>query len=456
MISVGVRRHAYIILHNLRRSLLNDASWKPGGIMRSLLLGAAAGFSIALPLFGRIGNVPSSVIAAAVITLTGLVLLPSLFSTRRNGVNDYLPVFAAVALIACVLLSAHERQWVFLASPGLWKQSAERYFDAKLFLFLLNSGIGVAASIVVLAVRDRGRTIDGVCLGIIAVSLAAAMRLMISHGRQLWATDLDTARAFFAGDRSFSIVNYGVLMMLGAICSIRWRYGWITAALFLACAILLARRVDSALIVLSAVGLYGWAFLTKRSFSPLLRLAGFAVVAALIASSGINELSSVYFGRTFESLANRSTLLAASVGTAVDDLDYLGEAEPAQEFTGPRNIHEGLGHLSTGALGKFYYPHNLPVEIYREIGPVGLTAYAAIVLVPILMALIFLKTLKQEALVALCLLVAMFGITLKAGDITNAGKIMFFATIATIAIAPRRSKEASIDDQTGQSTVASY
>lgn len=447
-------------LRNLNASFMGRAFCRENqwGTMRSIQIGFAAGLSIALPLFGGVFGLPSSGIAAIVAAVAVLLLLPSIVATRQFGVILSPPLLAGAVFTCFVLLSAYESQWEFLVSPDLWRQNAIRYFDAKLFVFALSFGTGALASILVLAAPDKAATIEGVCLGVTVVSFMALFRLAFVYGHQLWATDIALARVFFVADKGLSTVSYGILMMMGAICSLRFRWGWVASAILLSWVVIIARRADTIIIVLAAVSFFGFLWVKGSGLSPLVRLFSFVTLATLIVAFGINGFSSAYFSNVLRGAEHRIDLLAASADEAFFDreTEYVAKSEGAVSKSKPENLKdseqdvstsEGLGYLSTGVLGKFKYPHNIIVEINKEVGVGGLLAFVAILLLPLLIAVPRFRSLQADAILALLLMGAMFGISLKAGDISNAGKILFFATLAyTAATSFTESKRSNSAD----------
>jgi len=328
---------------------------------------------------------------------------------------------ASIVLAALIFYAAHDEQYIFLMSPNSWGRHQDLYFESKLLMFTINFAPAMLITISTVTTLDRSSTMKMICLGITTVSSAAAIRILLFHGSQLWGADYDKSVSFFYDGPGFSIVSYGILLVMGSVAALNFRFGWMIAAIFLMCAVLLARRVDSALIVLSVLTYYGWSFFSVKRAPAARSMIGFILLSAILISMSINGHSITYFENIEEGVVQRSSIVFPQENEAVDD--HLSRLV---DIWSPR----GLGYLANGTLGGGHlYPHNLAIEVFYELGVVATIALAFIIFSPLCMGLTNLKSLNPSQVLACALLIVVMGLSLKAGDISNIGRLLFSAAI---------------------------
>lgn len=411
--------------------------------------GLLAGVAVATPLFGQTFAISAR--ALSVLPILG-ALVAYLFSAKRVSATGFqIAAFAMLAVyVVAVLASASGEQWQFLASPTQWNNHSGRYIDAKLMMFATTAAVPIFFGLLFYTLRERQAAISGLTTGLACLA-ALAMAILLANSAGIARTNYATARLWYMGEMgrpNFSAISFGLLMLMGGLSALAKLSGnakrdiaiFAFVGLLLFGTFWLNRRVDTVLFALAAVTIVALVRLREPSkVRPMTALVAPLIMAMLVLGL-TNGYNLAYWHNIFgHSIEYRATfaeeVLAAPLVVEQVATTAVGTPPPA-EVNGETAAHvlaAGRGLGSFAALGSAPYPHNIVLETYFESGilaVVALVGSLALLLGPNA-APALTRRLPPDAISISAIAVVLFGVSLKAGDITAVGAIMFFALAAS-------------------------
>jgi hypothetical protein len=404
-------------------------------------LGVFAGATAFGPLFGPIGGLPASFISLAMLpaALVALFISGSFLIPPRRV---WMPITALSIIVALALARASTEQLVFFASPP-WSERRELYVEAKLLVAVITILPPAFAAVILAVSPNKKRTIDGVLCVMAALACAAAVRAIGPNLETLIRTDLLTAHQYYRAEHGYSAVSYGILLTVGAVGALRFKGGWVIAGLLLFSTALLNRRADTFALTAVLVGLF--AAYSVRAQRP----AGYTVLAAALIGGALflalhNGHNEQHFSGLSRALDHRVEMINDALAVPTDKKPTEGGPviytfqvveQPPAALT--LLAGSGLGRYQEITGSRFEYPHNLPLELFLELGLIAALAFGAAALLPLSVAgwRTIQGTVSTEALLCAACLALMVANTLKAGDLTSLGRVVFLSTLTLLAVA---------------------
>ena len=418
---------------------------------RQFFFGLCAAVVIAAPLLGRSIFIPGQLIAAvAFLVASGLFLASQ---------KDYPPswrtasAYALIAIyLALVVQSADARQWSLLLHPGQWSGHERDYVGFKLVVFLVNAGPPIATGIMFSLLAERNHAFRGLAVGLLAVTLIGAA-VLIAASDGLYRSSYDVAADWYNGKGrvQFSIISMGILLILGGLASLFWishrrRINLLIAAFVGLCllgTIMLIRRMDTVLFVFSIALVIATIYRQTRVWQALVPMLAIAIIPAMTWPMVANEFSISYWRHMAGGLQYRVTAAQTTINLSEQPYQQRKLEAAAESSAAIRKIERGrqsansrpwilgngLGYYAKKSNDDLKYPHNLFLETYLESGPLAtfvLSALLILLLAPSAWRLLSGTISRYELLGAGAAAMLLFA-SMKAGDITSVGAILFFA-----------------------------
>lgn len=410
-------------------------------------IGFLSGAGAVLPLLGRFSGISSSALALLILAITLLVL----FTGRKQTALEpaaVLLILAVSGFTATVFLSASYQQLTFLLSPQLWPLRENSYIEAKLLSFSISFAVPFLFGIIIVNSPDTSQTVNSAITGIVVVASLAVVRVLSEDGARLLGTNYLVAHEFFNDPKlDYSIVSYGFLFALGATGSLLFRNGWLSAGLFLFMAILLSRRAETFLIIIALAVFYIWRYFATGHATNLRQLLLGLIVGFALALALHNGHNTSYFLQTWQGAQQRVDLISSVVNnsstTQSSDSMNTGSTAKTVNSVRPAGEKESSKRFWTGeGLGQFAnlnpiqkYPHNIVLEAFFELGIASVAFLFFVAAYPywVLGGQILQGKERKSALCAAAMFAIVFALTLKAGDITNFGRITFLSLLLVMA-----------------------
>lgn len=413
------------------------------------MAGFFSAFASLAPLYGPLFGLPASSISFVFLPIA-LVCL-TLSKREYPSIVFFVPVFSALIVVLACMYHATAAQWDFLLTKSVWNSRGDRYIDAKLLTALIFIIPQVMAAIVLVLSGNKQHTLHGVFAALAVIGAAAAVRTLVQQGDVLLRSDLLVSAKAMSNTPGYSLVNYGTLFVLGAVASLRFRHGWLLSGLLLFTTLLLSRRADAIMLVSTLVVLAGVAMLSRQDWPRYLGsiAVGFSLFAMLHNGHNIQ-----YFSNILRAVDHRVEMLQESAA-AVTDPTVVVPMRPEQLFKNQpwtqsnktqlptiaapdRSLFlgAGLGSYKEVTGSRFYYPHNIFVELFIELGLIPSILIALSTIIPMLLSghqLIWKGFDLDVALAGSCLALIV-GLSLKAGEMTNVGRLMFLSTLCLLPI----------------------
>lgn len=465
----------------------------PRSLAPERLFGLLIGLAIAVSLLGRALVLPGQAISLVAFTAAlGIFPFTSIAPSRfRIGL---ITTFTLILVYICLIaLSAKDSQWVNLFQPGGWNRHAEHYAESKLTVFAITALPPTILAMVLTILNHRQVATRYVLLGIIATS-ALGFIILASSSNELVRTNYGTAADWLSGKGrpSFSTISMGLLLILGALATLCW-VGKIPAldkiiavfiGLCLVATIMLHRRIDTILFAIAIVAILVVHAQKKSSWKRTIPLM--AVIFAIPTVSlplVANDFTSSYWYHIASGMKYRTNAATIAIdliqadadqstgetlGTGKDKTAWLTNKEAiienkdaaapnqasvsdSERFT--PTIFDlsikilfgyGLGFYADNSSDGMMYPHNLLIETFLESGAIA----SGVLLISIFLPLIPLfgrlrrGTISRYELTFLAIAIVLFFVSLKAGEISSVGHLLFFAILAgAIRETPSRVSE---------------
>nr|DAG73335.1 MAG TPA: O-Antigen ligase [Bacteriophage sp.] len=397
------------------------------------LVGASACAAAFAPFYGPIAGVPASFLSLAFFPITLLSLIAT--GVQKPPRIVWLSVVPTIMIYVLAVWKASPEQFAFLADTAMWKYRYEDYQSAKLLMISVALIPQIAAVALVAFSKEPDQALTGALIALSVLALAAGGRILVEQGATLIRTDEMTASAALLSS-GYSRVSYGALLTIGAVASLKFRWGWVLAGVFLFLAALMSRRADTLVLVICLVGLA--CYLMWRGHHREWRKPLSALVLGSMMFVGLhNDQNVSYFTSFVSDSSTRSQMVAESLA-AMDSGKMSAPTAPQSVKKPTRNIltGSGLGSYKEVTGSQYDYPHNIVLEIAIELG-----IFPSILMVMIICAPLFLLTYRalqsRASLVPLltgtCLAVISL-ISLKAGEFGFLGKIGFLSALTLLAI----------------------
>lgn len=407
------------------------------------MVGAAACAAAFAPFYGPIAGVPASFLSLVFVPISFLSLIAT--GIQKPPRIVWLSIIPTIVIFALAAWQATPEQFVFLADTSMWKYRYDDYQAAKLLMVSVALIPQIAAIAFVVLAKDSDRALTGAIIALSVLALAAAANILIEQGAQLFRTDEATAAEALLS-AGYSRVSYGALLTIGALASLRFKWGWILAGGLLFSVALISRRADTLVLVLSLVGLaiyLTWRGRPRDGFKPV-----GALLLGLVLFTGLhNDQNVAYFVSLVVDSDPRTQMISESL-SAIDNGEYSSPTpNQAGAHAGPtevvveNEVHNillgaGLGTYKDVTGSEYFYPHNIILESYIELGILAAILMASISVVPlVLLGYLALRgQIGQTPLVIGACLAQLTAISLKAGELGFLGKLSFLSTLTLLAI----------------------
>lgn len=420
------------------------ASW------RELSFGFFIGIANTVPLLGRSLFIPGQLIA-----FVALAASFGLFLICRKNHRVGLRLVCAYALIAIYLAlvaqSANIDQWAYLLQPLQWSRHADNYIRSKFVVFLVTALPPLAAGLMFSVLNERRAAFRGITIGIIAVSIIGLI-VLVAASDGLYRSSYDAASDWYMGKNRalFSIISMGILLILGGVSSLFWLRSRATFSLAVAIFIglcllgvaMLIRRIDTVLFVVAVIVILSVYWLQRPTERRMLAttLAIMFAIPALAWPVVANEFSVAYWanfssGYNSRAEAARTTieLLESGQTPQIANADKATVTLPRATSSQSWLWGNGLGYYASRSGDGLTYPHNLLLETSLESGPLAVAVFVGLLLILLLPigGRFLIGTISRYEIVGSAAAVILFLASLKAGDMTSVGPIMFFAIAAS-------------------------
>ncbi len=407
------------------------------------LVGAAACAAAFAPFYGPIAGVPASFLSLVFVPISFLSLIASGIQTPPRIV--WLSIVPTIVIFVLAASQATPEQFMFLADTSMWSHRYDDYQAAKLLMISVALIPQIAAIVFVVLTKDPSRALTGAIIALSALALAAAANILINQGAQLFRTDEATAAESLLS-AGYSRVSYGALLTIGAIASLRFRWGWVLAGVLLFSVALISRRADTFVLVLCLGALAMYLTLRGRGRDGL-KPIGALLLGSVLFIGLHNDQNVAYFVSLVVDSDPRTQMISESL-SAIDSGEYSSPApgqpsavaEPA-EVVIEKEAHNillgaGLGTYKDVTGSEYFYPHNIILESYIELGILAAILMASISVVPLaLLGYLALRgQIGQTPLLIGACLAQLTAISLKAGELGFLGKLSFLSTLTLLAI----------------------
>jgi hypothetical protein len=417
------------------------------------IVGFLSGCTLALPLVGRIGPIPGSFLSifiAVGIAAYALVHFREWTAPPRTALWSVISGFSYAALIA---VAASRLQLSFFTDFARWRIHERYYYESKLldFAIVILPLLLVSASLCFLPKASRRKVAVGMLWSFVVIATVCALRV-IQYTGILIGSDEKTSTPFYGGAYTigFTTVSYGILFVLGSIAALNLRRTWVLTALFLFMALWLNRKTESILIVLAVIAHVG--FMWQRYSTPLVSAVGKSLVIFGIAAALIIPLHNVSNIVTWKLLTQNfytrmdmlnlekeanvviDSIPQASIGNSGTMLPLEQKARSEDRDISDVLIGSGLGWYAL--QGGELYPHNIVLENYLESGAISLIPLFSLVWIAI--AICFVRARKNDypplAMALVFMSLAMLSISMKAGELTVAGRLVGVLMFSSILV----------------------
>lgn len=444
------------------------------------LFGLLIGLAIAVSLLGRSLVLPGQAISL-VAFIAALAILPfTSIAPSRLGiglVTTFILVFLYICLIA---FSAKESQWVNLLNLGDWSRHAEHYVDSKLTVFAITGLPPIILAVLLTILNHRQIATRYVLLGIIATS-ALGFIILASSSNELMGTNYGTAADWLSGKGrpAFSTISMGLLLILGALAALCWvgkapALDKIIAAFVgfcLVATIMLHRRIDTILFVIAIVAILITHARKSSSWKSAVTLMAIIFAIPTVSLPLVaNDFTSSYWYHIASGMkyrTNAATIAidliqadadestAEKLGTAKDKTAWLTNKEITSEnkeaatanhasvsdderfnaifdFGAKILFGYGLGFYADNSADGMMYPHNLIIETFLENGAIASGALLVSIFLPLIPLFAKLRrgTISRYELAFFAIAIVLFTVSLKAGEISSVGHLLFFVILA--------------------------
>lgn len=401
--------------------------------------------------------------------LAAAAIFPFCQHDFRLGRARWIAAVLILALIALVLQAALPEQYDFLLDPRRWRDHAKHYVSAKLTVFMISVIPPLAASSMFALIRTRRQAVSGILLGIIAVSLVASAVLVL-NSEGLVRTKYSVAADWYGGvgRAAFSTISMGFVLIFGSVAALAYLSGNSLRNLLISTfagfcllgTIMLDRRIDTIAFLLAVVVIIciwatiheGW----RRAIKPLSAIFLIPILSWPIVTNEFNieywQTISTGLQYRAEAAANvlqfnedrplstdpkavetKHSYQVADAGDQITTVEVASAARAEKDSDLLKMLlGGGLGLYAAKVSDTMLYPHNILLEMYLELGviaPIVFLSTLALLLFPLARKILN-RTIEPEELVTAALSTVLFALSLKSGDISSVGNVLFFAIIA--------------------------
>jgi hypothetical protein len=184
--------------------------------------------------------------------------------------------------------------------------------------------------------------------------------------------------------------------------------------------------------------LFRQGLISRRSLIPSLAIFAIPVAAWPAVTNEFNAAYWVNLPSGYQSRAEAAKEAFGLIENSVYRRYRVASADNEPAKASSWLFGSGLGFYALNSDDGLMYPHNLPLETYLESGPLALVALIGallLLLIPIMFK-IAAGTVSRYELIGSASAVVLFLASLKTGDISSVGPILFFA-IAANAVGSR-------------------
>lgn len=414
----------------------------------SIIFGSASAVATMAPMLGRVGPMSGrniAVYALVVALIAGLLALRSHSSPRRRVVVFLTSSFV---LLVAIVAAASSDQIQYLASASHWVNAPAEYYESKLLVVLLST-VPVLTLITMAAFIDSDKRVGyakGGLFGFVLVGAIAALRLA-SDWQHILTDDLGVAWAYLSNvERGYSLVGHSAIYAAAAVATLafinesklRQIIVALSCALLLTCIFLINQRADVVFVAAAIVGIGLWGIVfnvRRRQKAFVLPVSTLAATAMIMLT--INPANVTYWSEFAEGL--EATSLTTRVNAATEALSDRTSSEevtatpPQNKAPEPTAAPSAVPMVSPSGLGSFalidpilLYPHNILVELWAEVGAIGLAAFAILLIGGAFYALNAKPVeVAQVALASGGVLLVLLLHSMKAGDLSSLGVLIF-------------------------------
>lgn len=425
-----------------------------------IAFGIAIGLATTTPLLGQALPISGQTLSLMAISAAVLIFFFCEHNFRLDS-NYLIAIGLLVVYVALVARSAFPEQWGFLVHLSDWRNHTDHYVTAKLTVFFIKTLPPIAFGVMFSVLRNRERAAKSMLLSAIATSLAGYAILLASSGSLIRTPHL-VAAAWYNGTArpQFSTISMGLILIIGATAALAWlnehpvRNFFISVfvGLCLLGTIMLDRRIDTIVFAISIVTILIATYRRNPTSRQVLTSSATIFLVPLLIWPIVTNDYNVEYWQTapsgfryridaFQNVVEYSSTPTYPTAGATGELETLQKSAQTSQADTSEAFRllwgGGLGLYAIRSDGGLLYPHNIVLETFLEVGSVAAVALLlamAILLLPLARKL-FTRAITPEELVTAAIATILFLISLKSGDISNVGNILFFMIVAG-AIAP--------------------